>query len=93
MYREQIEATKNSAEISPLEKVIEKQLIFGPTYSYTYTNTMRKRKKHTFYYKGSLELAGTLAGTVAGGTVNDPAKVLGVAFSQFAKTEHDLDII
>ena len=28
-----------------LGKVIEKQLIFGRTYSYTFTNTMQKRKK------------------------------------------------
>ena len=39
-----------------LEKVIEKQLIFGPTYSFTYTNTMQKRKKHTFYFNGEVDL-------------------------------------
>lgn len=76
---------------SPLEKVIEKQLIFGPTYSYTFTNTMRKRKKHTFYYKGSVDLAGNIAGIATGANVmkGDTTKVLGVAFSQFVKMEHD----
>ncbi|HYD92101.1 MAG TPA: BamA/TamA family outer membrane protein, partial [Flavobacterium sp.] len=59
--------------------------------SYMYTNTMRKRRKHTFYYKGSLDLAGNIAGLVTGANVKqgDTTKVLGVAFSQFVKMEHD----
>lgn len=91
VYRDQIEEDKrlNGTDVSPLEKVIEKQLIFGPTYSYTYTNTMQKRKKHTFYYKGSFELAGTIAGLATGGNTDDPTKVFGVPFSQFIKMEHD----
>lgn len=85
LYREQIQ------EMPSLEKVIEKQLIFGPTYSYTYTNTMRKWRKHTFYYKGSLDLAGTIAGLATGANVKkgDTIKVFDVAFSQFIKTEQD----
>ncbi|HJY13480.1 MAG TPA: hypothetical protein VJ304_11880, partial [Flavobacterium sp.] len=35
-------------EDESLGKVNEKQLIFGPTYTYTFTNTMQKRKKNTF---------------------------------------------
>lgn len=74
-----------------LQRVIEKQLIFGPTYSYTFTNTMRKYKRHTFYYKGSLDLAGTLAGTLTGANIKkgDTVKILDVPFSQFVKMEHD----
>lgn len=74
-----------------LKKVIDKQLIFGPTYSYNYTNTMQKKRKHTFYYKGSLELAGTLAGLITGADIKggDTINVLNVPFSQFAKTEQD----
>ncbi|RZJ31864.1 MAG: hypothetical protein EOO48_00735 [Flavobacterium sp.] len=74
-----------------LAKVIEKQLIFGPTYSYTFTNTMRKRKVNTFYYKGSLELAGTLAGLITGANVKqgDTVRLFNVPFSQYAKTEQD----
>ena len=77
--------------IPGLLKVIEKQLIFGPTYTYTYTNTMEKRKKHTFYYKGGFELAGNVAGLIAGSNVQkgDTTKVFGVPFSQFAKVESD----
>ncbi|MFD2907145.1 BamA/TamA family outer membrane protein [Flavobacterium ardleyense] len=73
-----------------LGKVIEEQLIFGPSYSYTFTNTMQKRKKHTFYFKGSLDFSGNLAGLVMGATSSvDPKEIAGVAFSQFTKAEAD----
>ena len=87
LYRQQIE----DDETGTLAKVIEKQLIFGPTYSFTYTNTMRRHKKNTFYYKGSADLAGTIAGLVTGANVKkgDTVRIFDVAFSQFAKMEHD----
>jgi outer membrane protein insertion porin family len=74
-----------------LGRVIEKQLVFGPTYSYTYTNTTQKRKRHTFYYKGSLDLAGNLTGLIMGADAKggDPKTILNVQFSQYAKTEQD----
>ena len=74
-----------------LKRVIEKQLIFGPTYSYTYTNTMRKRKKNTIYFKGSVDLAGNIAGLISGSNVRqgDTTKVFGVPFSQYVKFESD----
>ena len=85
LYEEQIQ------EMPSLGRVVEKQLIFGPTYSFTYTNTMRKFKKHTFYYKGSLETSGNITGLVSGANVRegDTVNVLGVPFSQFVKMEHD----
>lgn len=74
-----------------LEKVIEKQLIFGPTYSYTYTNTAQKRKKNTFYYRASVDLSGNLVGLLSGSNIKkgDTTKVFGVPFSQFLKVESD----
>jgi outer membrane protein assembly factor BamA len=83
LYESQI--TDNSA----LGKVIEKQLIFGPTYSYTYTNTMQKRKKNTMYFKGEMDLAGTIAGLVTGADSNAPKEILDVPFSQFVKLQAD----
>ncbi|AWA30372.1 hypothetical protein HYN48_09875 [Flavobacterium magnum] len=85
LYLEQAQGNKT------LEKVIEKQLIFGPTYSFTYTNTMQTTRKNTFYYKGSLDLAGTAAGLALGADVKagKEKEILGVAFSQFVKMEHD----
>jgi outer membrane protein assembly factor BamA len=74
-----------------LRKVIEKQLIFGPSYSFTFTNTMRKRRKHTFYYKGTADVAGTVAGLVTGANARegDTVKIFNVPFSQFVKIEND----
>lgn len=54
LYQAQIDSTAS------LGRVIEKQLIFGPTYSYTYTNTMEKRKRILFIIKEVLIYQGTL---------------------------------
>ncbi|MFE3870564.1 BamA/TamA family outer membrane protein [Flavobacterium sp. ZS1P70] len=85
LYQEQIAANPS------LGKVIEKQLIFGPTYSYTYTNTLEKRKKNTFYYKGTLDLAGNIAGLATGANISkgETIKLFDVPFSQFVKIEND----
>ncbi|MEC5167182.1 outer membrane protein insertion porin family [Flavobacterium sp. PL11] len=85
LYKEKILVNES------LGKVIEKQLIFGPTYSYTYTNTAQKRKKNTFYYKGSVDLAGNLTGLISGANIRkgDTIKVFDVPFSQFIKVEND----
>ena len=74
-----------------LGKVIEKQLIFGPTYSYTYTNTMQKRKKHTFYFNGEVDLAGNITGLLTGANIKkkDPVKIFNVPLSQYAKVKTD----
>ena len=85
LYKEQILLNPT------LAKVIEKQLIFGPTYSYTYTNTMETARKHTIYYKGAIDVAGNLAGLLSGANIKkgDTTKVFGVAFSQYVKLEND----
>ncbi|KQR91971.1 hypothetical protein ASG01_13305 [Chryseobacterium sp. Leaf180] len=74
-----------------LERVVEPQLIFGPTYSYTYSTTMLP-KKNTFYYKGMLDLAGNIAGLISGGNAkeNKQKNIFGVPFSQYAKIENDV---
>ncbi len=85
LYKDQILINES------LGKVIEKQLIFGPTYSYTYTNTAQKRKKNTFYYKGTVDLAGNIAGLVTGANIKkgDTINIFKVPFSQFVKIEND----
>ncbi len=74
-----------------LGKVIEKQLIFGPTYTYTFTNTMQKRKKNTFYFSGEADLAGNITGLVTGANVKDgnQKSIFDVPFSQYAKFRGD----
>lgn len=78
--------------IPSLQRVIDRQLIFGPTYTYTYTNTMQKFKKHTFYYKAGIDVAGTIAGIASGADAKagDVKNILNVPFSQFVKIENDL---
>ena len=91
-YLEQIHGNpdKGIAPNPSLQRIIDKQLIFGPTYSYTYTNTMLP-KTNTIYYKGSVDLAGTFAGLFSGANAKkEEAKSLfGIPFSQYAKMEHD----
>ncbi|WP_276378507.1 BamA/TamA family outer membrane protein [Flavobacterium sp. H4147] len=79
------------AQDPALGKVIEKQLIFGPTYNYTYTNTMQKRRKNTIYFNGELDLAGNITGLVTGANYNkDNVKtIFDVPFSQYVKIRSD----
>ncbi|HSN48217.1 MAG TPA: hypothetical protein VLR29_05610, partial [Flavobacterium sp.] len=74
-----------------LGKVIEKQLIFGPTYSYTFTNTMLKRQKNTFYFNGEVDLAGNVTGLLKGANVKqgDTITIFDVPFSQYVKVNAD----
>lgn len=74
-----------------LGKVIERQLIFGPTYSYTYSNTAQRRKKNTIYYKGTIDLSAAVTGLIAGANIDkrDTLKVFGVPFSQYVKFENE----
>ncbi|WP_264552082.1 BamA/TamA family outer membrane protein [Flavobacterium sp. N2038] len=73
-----------------LGKVIEKQLIFGPTYNYTYTNTMQKRRKNTIYFNGEFDLAGNLTGLVTGADYpNNVKTIFDVPFSQYVKIRSD----
>lgn len=79
-----------SEKSDAMQRVVEKQLIFGPTYSYTYTNTMLS-KPTTIYYKGTLDLAGNITGLVTGANVEKgkERKIFGIPFSQYAKIEND----
>lgn len=73
-----------------LKRIVERQLIFGPTYAYTYTNTMSPQK-NTIYYRGMLDLAGNLTGLLSGANVKkgEQKEIFDVPFSQYAKIEND----
>jgi outer membrane protein insertion porin family len=74
-----------------LANVVEQQLVFGPTYSYIYSNTMKKEKRNTIYYKGSISLSGNLAGLLTSADIKkkDTVEVFGVPFSQFIRLENE----
>ncbi len=84
-YEEQI--TNNPV----LQRAVQKQLIFGPNYTYTYTNTMLP-KKNTFYYRGMVDLSANLTGLIMGANVekNRQKEIFKIPFSQYAKMEHDV---
>ncbi len=73
-----------------LKRVVDKQLIFGPNYTYTYTNTMLP-KKNTIYYRGLVDFSGNLVGLFSGANYKkDKVKeIFNIPYSQYAKTEHD----
>ncbi len=73
-------------QLPSLKRVIEKQLIFGPSYSFTFTNTSLVNKTHTFYYKGGLDLSATIVGLFS---KRDSAEIFGVPYSEYLKMEHD----
>ncbi|MGV4414324.1 translocation and assembly module lipoprotein TamL [Chryseobacterium sp. T1] len=91
-YQEQING--NPAEGIPanptLQRVVDKQLIFGPTYAYTYTNTTSPQT-NTIYYRGMLDLAGNITGLITGANAKDGKQknIFGVPFSQYIKLEND----
>ena len=85
LYKEQMAINPN------LGRIIEEQLIFGPTYTYTFTNTMLTAKKHTFYFQGGVDLSGNITGLITGADVKtkDPVTIFDVPFSQYIKAETD----
>jgi len=74
-----------------LKNVIIKQLIFGPTYAFTYNNEMNQKRSNTLYYKGGIDLSGNTYGLVVGADIRkgDTSKILGIPFSQFVKMENE----
>ena len=82
---------QQASQNTSLKNVIEKQLIFGPTYSYSYTNTMQKKRKNTIFYKGSIDFSGNIAGLITGANIKkgDVVKVLGIPFSQYLKIQNE----
>lgn len=76
---------------SSLKHVIEKQLTFGPTYMYAYTNTMQKRRQNTIYYKGNLDLSANLTGLLSGANIKkgDTIRIFNIPFSQYVKVQNE----
>ena len=74
-----------------LQKVIDKQLIFGPTYAFTYSDMMQKNKKHTIYNRASADFSANLTGLFTGANQKNgkTKEIFGVPFSQFIKLENE----
>lgn len=78
--------------IPPLRHAIEPVFTFGPIYYYTRTNTMRTDLKHTFYFKGGLDLSANLYGLIRGANAKEGRqyKIFDANFAQYVKAEADL---
>jgi outer membrane protein insertion porin family len=94
-YQEQIDGNysdpKNIIPANPsLQRVIDKQLIFGSSYNYTYTNTTSPQK-NTIYFKGGIDLAGNVTGLISGADAKAGNRkiIAGIPFSQYVKVEGD----
>ncbi len=89
-FKDQIYDAEGNIINPTLARVVEKQLIFGPRYTYTYTTTMLPRT-NTIFYKGGLDLSANLTGLISGANVDKgkQKEIFNIPYSQFAKTEHD----
>lgn len=77
----------------PMAKVIEKQFILGSNYNFTYNGIIEGRNTNAIYFSGTLDVAGNVAGLIAGGgSQQKPAQLFGKGFSQFIKTEADFRV-
>lgn len=80
-------AQKNST----LRRAVEKQMILGTTYSYTYNTLLGNTPTNGFYFNGMLDLSGNIAGllTSANAKNGDTVKIGGAPFSQYTKLDLD----
>lgn len=79
-----------------LRKSFEEQFIIGQTYSFTYADQLEKDRKNHLYFKGSVDLSGSLIHLVQslfrkdGGTPGNPYKIFGAPYSEYAKFDVDV---
>ena len=87
LYIDSINKTKNPT----LAHVINKQFTFGPSYSYTWTNTTEDYRTNTFYYNGKVSESASLLGLLSGAdtTSGKPKKLFGAYFNQYIKIENE----
>jgi len=87
LYTDSIQKTRNPA----LAHVINQQFTFGPSYNYTWTNTMETNKTNTRYYNGKVSLSGNLLGIITGAdTPRRVSKLFGAPFNQYVKLENEV---
>ena len=77
--------------VPTLKRIVDPQFSFGPNYNYTFTNSMDQSLKHTFYFKGGINLSGNVLGLIQGASYkNDETRTLfGTVYSQFVRVEGD----
>ncbi|MVN20868.1 translocation and assembly module lipoprotein TamL [Mucilaginibacter arboris] len=86
-YTNSIIVTGNPA----LKHVIDPQFTFGPSYSYTYTNTTETYRTNTIYYSSRISESGILVGLFTGAdTLAGKSKtIFNTPFNQYIKLENE----
>jgi len=74
-----------------LKHVTDPQFTFGPTYSYTYTNTTESYRTNTVYFNTKIGLSGNIIGLVSGAdTLGEHVKtIFGTPYNQYIKLENE----
>lgn len=74
-----------------LAHVIDKQFTFGPSYSYTVTNTAQTYRRNTYFYNGKVDLSANLYGLATGANAKQGKvkELFGQAFNQYIKVENE----
>ena len=73
-----------------LRNNFDRQFILGANYSFTYSDQLETERRHNFYFKGTLDLSGNIAGLFTGrNSPSDQATLFGTPFSQYVKAEAD----
>ncbi|TWJ04646.1 outer membrane protein assembly factor BamA [Mucilaginibacter frigoritolerans] len=88
LYKDSIEKTRNPA----LAHVINRQFTFGPSYSYTWTNTNESLRTNTLYYNSKISLSANLYGIITGADTlkGKVGKIFGTPFDQYIKLENEI---
>jgi len=88
-YTDSIRNTGNPT----LKHVIDNQLTFGPSYSFTYDNTTEDFRTNSFYYMGKFSESAALTGLITGAdtlATLKPKTIAGTAFDQYLKLENEI---
>jgi len=75
-----------------LKRRFEEQFIAGIAYSFFYNEQLKKLKKNQVYFNGNAELAGNTLSLISGAksSSDNPSKIFGINFAQFAKLDIDV---
>lgn len=86
-YLDSIKHTSNPS----LKHVIDNQLTFGPSYSYTVTNTTEDYRTNTYYYNAKVGLSANILGLVTGAdTLAGKVKsIFHTPYDQYVKLEQE----
>jgi len=89
---EEYKGTIASSHNPTLKHVIDNQLTFGPSYSYTYTNTTEDYRINSWYYNGKVSTSALLLGLISGAdTLGGKVRQLfGTNYNQYVKLENEI---